>query len=91
MSTVPVEAIVERAELWHDVVGQGRAVAALQAAAGRPVHAYLLVGPAGSGKRAAARGFAGALLGIDAAARGADVDRAIELCLDEAHPDLHVF
>jgi len=91
VSTVAVEAIVERADLWHDVVGQGRAVAALQAAAPRPVHAYLLVGPAGSGKRAAARGFAGALLAIDAAERGADVDRAVELSLDEAHPDLHVF
>lgn len=91
MSTVPVEAIVERADLWHDVVGQGRAVASLQAAASRPVHAYLLVGPAGSGKRAAARAFAGALLAIDASERGADVERAIELSLEEAHPDLHVF
>jgi DNA polymerase III subunit delta' len=91
VSAVPVESIVERADLWHDVVGQGRAVASLQAAAARPVHAYLLVGPAGSGKRAAARAFAGALLALDAAERGAEVDRAIELCLDEAHPDLHVF
>jgi len=91
LSAVDRERIVERAELWHDVVGQGRAVAALQSAATRPVHAYLLVGPAGSGKRAAARAFAGALLGIDAAERGADVDRAVALCLDEAHPDLHVF
>lgn len=91
LATADAETIVERAGLWHDVVGQGRAVAALQAAATRPVHAYLLVGPAGSGKRAAARAFAGALLAIDAASRDADVDRAIELCLDEAHPDLHVF
>jgi DNA polymerase III subunit delta' len=91
VSAVAVEQIVERADLWHDVVGQGRAVAALQAAATRPVHAYLLVGPAGSGKRAAARAFAGALLAIDAAERGADAERSIELCLDESHPDLHVF
>lgn len=86
-----LRALVGRADLWHDVVGQGSAVAALQAAATRPVHAYLLVGPAGSGKRAAARAFAGALLAADAAARGADVDRAVELCLEEAHPDLQVF
>jgi DNA polymerase-3 subunit delta' len=91
LAPADVEALVERADLWHDVVGQGRAVAALQAAATRPVHAYLLVGPAGSGKRAAARAFAGALLAIDAAGRGADVERAIELSLDESHPDLHVF
>ncbi len=83
--------IVARADLWRDVVGQDRAVAALQAAATRPVHAYLLVGPAGSGKRAAARAFGGALLAVDAASRGVDVDRSIELALDESHPDLHVF
>jgi len=91
LPAVDRERLVERADLWHDVVGQGRAVASLQAAAVRPVHAYLLVGPAGSGKRAAARAFAGALLAVDAAERGEDVDRAIELSLDEAHPDLHVF
>lgn len=89
--TDELRALVERADVWHDVVGQGRAVASLQAAATRPVHAYLLVGPAGSGKRAAARAFAAALLGADAAARGADVDRVVELCLAEAHPDLQVF
>jgi DNA polymerase-3 subunit delta' len=90
-ASADARAIVERSDIWHDVVGQGRTVAALQAAAARPVHAYLLVGPAGSGKRAAARSFAAALLGTDAAARGSDVDRAVELCLDESHPDLQVF
>jgi DNA polymerase-3 subunit delta' len=44
------------------VTGQERAVARLRAAAGTPVHAYLFVGPPGSGKRAAARAFAAALL-----------------------------
>jgi DNA polymerase-3 subunit delta' len=37
-------------------------VAALEAAARRPVHAYLFVGPAGTGKSAAALRFAAALL-----------------------------
>ena len=41
--------------LWAQVVGQERAVDALQRAAESPVHAYLLVGPPGSGKRAMAR------------------------------------
>src|SRR3954465_12522657 len=50
------------AELFADVVGQDRAVAELRAAAAKPVHAYLLVGPPGTGKRAAARSFAAALL-----------------------------
>ena len=49
-------------QLYDDVVGQPRAVAALQAAARRPVHAYLLVGPPGTGKAAAATSFAAALL-----------------------------
>jgi DNA polymerase-3 subunit delta' len=44
------------------VTGQDRALAALEAAVARPVHAYLFVGPPGSGKAAAAHGFAAALL-----------------------------
>lgn len=47
---------------WARVVGQDRAVAQLKASAVHPVHAYLLVGPPGSGKRAAATAFAAALL-----------------------------
>jgi DNA polymerase-3 subunit delta' len=56
LAAVPVPA------LFEEVVGQPRAVAHLTAAARRPVHAYLLHGPPGSGKRAAARGLAAALL-----------------------------
>ena len=41
-------------EKWDRVVGQDRAVALLQRAAERPVHAYLLVGPRGSGTDEAA-------------------------------------
>ena len=83
--------VVARDDLWADVVGQARAVATLQAAAARPVHAYLLVGPAGSGKRAAALAFGAALLAADAAIRGADVDRAAALAREGSHPDLLVF
>jgi DNA polymerase III subunit delta' len=49
--------------MFDDVVGQERAVAMLQRAASRPVHAYLLVGPRGSGVEMAARAFAGLLIG----------------------------
>jgi DNA polymerase-3 subunit delta' len=50
----------------------------------RPAHAYLLHGPAGSGKRATARAFAGELL-----ARGAsDPDSARARASHGAHPDL---
>jgi DNA polymerase-3 subunit delta' len=50
------------AALFADVIGQARAISALQAAAARPVHAYLLVGPPGTGKSSAALSFAAALL-----------------------------
>jgi len=47
---------------FSGIVGQERATAALEAAAARPVHAYLLIGPPGTGKRRAAEGLAAALL-----------------------------
>ena len=51
---------------------------------GEPAHAYLLHGPAGTGKREAARDFAAALL-----ARGAaDPDSARTRVLHGTHPDL---
>jgi len=54
------------------------------AAAGRPSHAYLLHGPAGSGKRTAARAVAAELL-----ARGAaDPESARTRALHGVHPDL---
>jgi DNA polymerase III subunit delta' len=49
-------------QLFAGIVGQRGAVTALEAAAARPVHAYLLVGPPGTGKRRAAQGLAAALL-----------------------------
>ena len=48
-----------------------------------PAHAYLLHGPAGSGKREAARAFAGELL-----ARGAKPDNVKTRVDHGAHPDL---
>lgn len=51
---------------------------------GRPSHAYLLGGPAGSGKRAAARAFAAELL----AAGAPDPDNARLRVAHGAHPDL---
>ncbi len=75
-------------DLWSEVIGQRDAVAVLRAALAAPVHAYLLVGPEGAGKRAAARAFAAELLaqGLD----DAGVERARHLVGTEAHPSLHV-
>ncbi len=50
------------ADLFEGVPGQERAVEELRAAARSPVHAYLFVGPPGTGKRAAANAFAAALV-----------------------------
>src|ERR687896_1113658 len=51
---------------------------------GRPAHAYLLHGPAGTGKRAAARDFAAALLARDTP----DPESARTRVEHGAHPDL---
>ncbi len=74
-------------ELFEEVVGQPRAVAQLTAAARRPVHAYLLHGPPGSGKRAAARGLAAALLCPEG---GCGACNACRRALAGTHPDLVV-
>lgn len=65
---------------------QPAARAALGAALTDPVHAYLLAGPPGSGKRAAARAFAAELI----AAGSADPDDARRRALADPspHPDL---
>lgn len=74
------------ATAWDDVIGQPAAVAQLQAAVRAPVHAYLFAGPRGTGKRAAARAFAGELL-----AAGQPPERQARhrsLARAEQHPDV---
>ena len=74
--------------LYSEVAGQPGAVEALRAAARRPVHAYLLVGPPGTGKTAAATSFAASLLCPNGG------DGTCETCrrvLSGVHPDLVVF
>ena len=66
---------------------QPAARAALAAALGRgPSHAYIFTGPAGSGKRVAARAFAAELLALDAAEP--DEARRRGLADPSPHPDL---
>jgi DNA polymerase-3 subunit delta' len=78
--------VIEVVDPWAGVAGQERAVAQLRAAAHQPVHAYLFVGPEGSGRRAAVRAFAAEVLG--AGAEGEDAERHVRLALAEQHPDL---
>ena len=73
--------------LYSDVIGQERAVAQLIASARAPVHAYLLVGPPGTGKRQAARSFAAALLCDQA---GCGVCEECTRALSGVHPDVVV-
>lgn len=73
--------------LYDDVVGQERAVAQLRGSAVSPVHAYLLVGPPGTGKRAAARSFAAQLL----CAGGGDDCEVCRRVLEGVHPDVVLF
>ena len=69
------------------VDGQDRAVAALAAAARSPVHAYLLLGPPGAGKRAMAEAFAAALLCPDGGCGTCETCRRV---LAGVHPDVVV-
>src|SRR6476646_2210570 len=71
--------------MFTDVVGQERAVETLRRASERPSHAYLLVGPRGSGVEAAARDFAALLIGVG------DDERGLRLVQRGVHPDVVEF
>lgn len=73
--------------VFDDVVGQESAVAHLRAAVAAPVHAYLLVGPPGSGKRTAAVALGAALLCPQGGCGECDVCRR---ALAGGHPDFVV-
>ena len=75
------------ADLYAAVVGQDRAVRHLRAAARAPVHAYLLVGPSGTGARDAARAFAADLLCAGGGDGECDVCRRV---MAGTHPDVIV-
>jgi len=75
------------AEGLAGLVGQEGAVRALSAAAAHPVHAYLLVGPPGTGKRAAALAFGARLL---CPSGGEDGCGTCQRVLRGAHPDFVV-
>ncbi len=71
--------------MWAGLVGQEHAIEALEHAAARPGHAYLLVGPAGSGVETAARSFAAELVAPDGD------ERVRGLVLRGLHPDVVEF
>jgi DNA polymerase-3 subunit delta' len=69
------------------LVGQEQAVRALRAAAARPVHAYLLVGPPGTGKMGAALALAAMLICPHGGDDGCSHCRRV---LEGRHPDVVV-
>ena len=93
MSLLPAGEESAAATGWSSVLGQPRAVASLASVVGSPVHAYLLVGPRGSGKRTAAAAFAGELIVAADERTGAEpqrADRHRRLAAREEHPDVFV-
>lgn len=87
-AAIPLEELAD-GDPWRAVPGQERAVAQMRAAVADPVHAYLFLGPPGSGKEAAARVFAGELLAA-AAATPDEARRHRELAALDQHPDIAV-
>lgn len=75
-------------DVFAAVAGQPELVASLRAATAAPVHAYLLVGPAGAGTASAAAAFAAALL---CARGGCGRCRDCRLALAGEHPDAVTF
>lgn len=88
-SFAPLPAEVAGVELWRDVVGHDEVREFLRASVDAPVHAYLLVGPHGSGKRDLARAFAAAI--VSSRYEGPDAARQAELVLTGKHADVTEF
>ncbi len=76
--------------VWDDIIGQNKAVAHLRSAIETDTvgHAYLFVGPAGAGKKTAARAFACAMLCDDG---GCGACRACYRIKKGLHPDVRVY
>ncbi len=75
---------------WAGVVGQEQARSILEAAAHKPVHAYLFLGSLGSGSFPAALGFAGLVLSAELPEDDPGAERRMRLALEARHPDVIV-
>lgn len=75
--------------LWDELLGQERATQILKGALAEPVHAYLLVGPSGSGRLQAAQAFAASLFTQHAGSEQ-EARRQVNLVKALAHPDFTV-
>jgi DNA polymerase-3 subunit delta' len=74
-------------EIYEKVIGQDRAVAQLEKSVAQPVHAYLFLGPRGSGKHYASLAFAAQLLCKEGGCGNCDICVRV---LASVHPDVVV-
>jgi DNA polymerase-3 subunit delta' len=76
---------------WATVVGQNKAVAALRSWSMDPMHAYLFVGPSGTGKRQVARAFSATVQAQHFIGDDAGRERQLRLALQDKHPDVEIY
>lgn len=74
-------------DLYAGIIGQDKALDRLRASARNPVHAYLIVGPDGTGKLDAAQSFAASLLCAEGGCGICDICRRVAAGI---HPDVRV-
>lgn len=86
----PTSSPGEIPDIWGSVIGQPHAVEALQSWAMSPTHAYLFVGPAGSGKLEAAKAFAAAIQSGLCQGSAEDIARQARLALHNSHADVEI-
>ena len=82
--------MIDVSAAWSSVVGQRDAVAALQAWSLDPVHAYLFLGPTGTGKRQAARAFSAAVQAQLVDGDEVAAERQMRLALEDKHADVDI-
>ena len=78
---------MKKRDLWDDVIGQSTAVDLLRASVSSPVHAYMFVGPEGSGRLEAALAFAGEVFAREVVEED-EISRHYRLAIAGTHPDL---
>jgi len=81
---------VDLESAWSTIIGQAEAVSVLRSWSVDPVHAYLFVGPSGSGKRQAARAFSAVVQAVHSTGDDAARERQMTLALADKHADVEV-
>ena len=88
MGVIIIASVASSPSILEHIVGQSRAREILSGSLAHPVHAYLFLGPAGSGKLAAARTFATALVCPEG---GCGICAVCHDAASGLHPDISYF